>query len=894
MEPEDLEIAHYIRAALVVACALVTAAIAEEAELATPPWLDGYRVRYELNVAGDVWENKQKAAIARLPTGGWCRPDASDITVQAPDGSELPVAILGHAPDGHTLVQFAIVNKQKRYWAYVGHPTAKPARREPLPEGLTLEVRQWQGDSMDSWADVRKGLDKSTNVLGTYLVGDILQNSNPARPSDPKNFAASYRGWINIPKDGVYRFFVNSDDAVFLFINDFLVCERTGSNAPRRGRLPIKDVGNTIELTEGVHRIEVHHVVGNNHRAYGLCAMVWIRAEEKQWAFVPHATYAKSNLARVVGIESAPQSKAAAFVYGIEDTLTTVSGMKIFLVRFAAIGKSLPADEQIVWDFGDGTKGTGRSVTHLYFEEDDYKVSLTVSGKQPAFKQNVHVWPAPSRTSPFSPGKVIDLFAATDWRKGDPERVYQMFDFLLISEQRNRWPLVEQITEFLLAMDDPDPRYRSQLYTQRIEALARLGKADDALKVAEKAKAELQKVSALKLEIQLAEARVHGRFLRQYASAARLYEAMLEEHRRLNDPLLRQAAVQWGDLCMQTGNVTQAAECYRLADTFGGNEFQATAMTEAVTRGALLRLAEQKLRAGDIRQTKSLLKKIEAQYPEQKLEGLYRFLSAETDRFGGEYEDALENYGVLLKLNQWAGLHDRAVFGVSDTYFRMGEYDRATKWLANLRKNFPRYGDPKELDELEALYKELSAFASGNGSRLTDRLHDFEPDAKDPKPKILRFGTAPGLGIVGSRVALADNHPKYRHYLDMNVDAKNLIPNGLYWIEMWYREDMVQGERPHQLHVHTWLRDEKNRMNPTFKNDSTRYINRTYGVWRRLGFLQRAPLALHGNLALSMRYNWGVVEFDGLRIRHVTDQQFEALSNFIEGVDEDEEAEVDN
>src|SRR5262249_35005279 len=152
--------------------------------------------------------------------------------------------------------------------------------------------------------------------------------------------------------------------------------------------------------------------------------------------------------------------------------------------------------------------------------------------------------------------------------------------------------------------------------------------------------------------------------------AAKIYQTILEEHRRLEHPNLRLTAIRWGDLYAAAGNIVKAAELYRTANTLGGEKFQATGQTEAITRGALLRIAEQKLRSGDIRQSRQLLERIELDYPEQKMEGLYRFLRAEADRHAGRYEEAIRNYEFLLKLAQWAGYRDRALYGIADSYFR--------------------------------------------------------------------------------------------------------------------------------------------------------------------------------------------------------------------------------
>src|SRR6185437_6228825 len=142
---------------------------------------------------------------------------------------------------------------------------------------------------------------------------------------------------------------------------------------------------------------------------------------------------------------------------------------------------------------------------------------------------------------------------------------------------------------------------------------------------------------------------------------------------------------------------------------------------------------EQRLRTGDIHQTRQLLERIELDYPEQKVEGLYRFLRAEADRHGGRYEEALRNYEVLLNLVQWAGFRDRALFGLADCYARMGDEEKALKWLAGLKKSFPRYYEKQKISEYEKILearqerkKKPAAPEADGGSFFTG----FEPGAK--------------------------------------------------------------------------------------------------------------------------------------------------------------------
>ncbi len=892
-----MEVAHHIRAALNLAGAgvlllLALAGAAAHADTTSPPWLEGYAARFELQITGPADRAVCQSALATLPTGGLCRADAGDITVQTPDGKVLPVTILSHTPGQHTIIQFPRQAGIYRYFASVGHPTAVGERGPGLPEGLTLEIRQWDNLPMDDWPQMRDGLAKAP-LLDSFQVAEIIQSSNPARPSDPLNFSASYRGYLRIDQAGPYRFLVNSDDAAFLFIDDFLVCQRPGQNLPLRGQVSVADTGGVIELTKGVHRIEVHHAVSNRNSAYGLCALMWFpqgqKGERQRWELVDKEHFVQADHARVARVQFAAERPGAIFAHGLDDSLTTQTGMKLYLVRFAAHADPLPSDEQLHWDFGDGQIGVGRQPLHVYFTAGDFTVKLRVGDAGPVFQQRVHVWPSPGKTSPFSPGNVVEWFAAQNWRQGELDRVYQMFDFLLICDYAQRWPLMAQVTAYLLEQNDSDPQLRADLYNARIEALGQIGQANEALQAADQAIEQFARLPTQRLTLQLAKARVLHRQLRDLGRAGQLYEAIIAEHRRLDDPQLRLAAIRWGDVCSDAGDQSQAARCYRLAQTLGGSAYQTTAVTEAISRGAQMRVIEQTLNKGDLRQTIDLLRKLEMRQPEQKLSGLYRLIAGETARLTGRHEDALTDYEALLRMTQWAGYHDRATFGIADTYRRKTDLSRAQQWLDTLRQTYPNYGVKEQLDQYASLLK-LATERQGQGvwpmQAVTD---DFEPRDGKPHGPIGVYRVAPGLGLAGATIGLMDNHGKYIGYMDYELPLRNLVPGGWYWVEMWYRESLLQSRHRYYAHIHTYLQDEAGKMHDGFHNEGTMYFQRTYGQWRKFGFMHTAPPTVDGKLSFSLRHSWGDIEVDGLSIRRVTDAQHAALFNFIEGAGQETE-----
>lgn len=846
-----------------------------------PKWVDGYRLRYAIRLLGDPVKDPAKTALARIPTGGWLKPDASDVVVQNAAGQVFPVAVLSHQPSGDTIVQFKRTGPDRWYWIYAGGNKPPPGKPEPMPEGLTMEVREWAGDDLASWAAVRTGLQKSENVIGNGIVQEVIQTCNPARPDQPRKFAASYRGYLNIKKPGIYRFFANGDDATFLFIDGFKVQDKPGVNNRVVGSVPLRSVGTDVNLTAGVHPFEVHHVVGTNPQSLGVMLLMWVKPGDKAWSPVRYTEMVQGMYGHVASLESAA-GEASALLFGLEDSLIS-GGLQVYLTRFEAVGV-VKNPEKLEWDFGDGSKATGRSVAHVYFKAGTYNVTLKPSDGSPPFKRAVHVWPAPGQSSPLSLGEAVKVLTASGWNKQDFQRVSSIFEFLLACEQPNRWPLLEAVSRHLLAQTELEPKTRALAYSSLMESLAEQGKAQEAFKQLDPALKFFKKLPTLQVGIKLTAGEIHGRFLKDLKQAARIYQGIIDDHRRVEHPDVRVAAIRLGDLQAEAGNLTRAAEAYRLANTLGGDKFQATAGTDAVARGALLRIAEQKLRKGDIRQSRVLLDKIELEYPEQKLEGLYRYLRAESDRFSGRYEEAIRNYEVLLQLVQWAGFRDRASHGIADCFYRMGELEKSLKWYNVLKKTHPDYFAKQKLDDFQKfLMARLTGFfAKDKDAPLRPIAINFEPGEKSLLTKLPNFSIVPGLSLNGPHQVLLDGFPAYRAYLDFGFDLPNIIGDGYYLLEIWYREQLCS--KPENPHIHMWILGPKNESNPE-GSQGTAYFDRTDGQWRKFAFRIKAPLTQDGKFAVSVRHIYGVMEFDGLRITPITARQVDSLNAFIEGVE---------
>ena len=109
-----------------------------------------------------MWPTSRRSrrSSPALPTGGWLKPDASDLAVQSAAGEAAARRPSCRTiPPAMTIIQFKRNGNDAWYWAYGVNPGGpKPGpKRSRFKEGLTLELRDWAGDDLDSWAKVRAG-----------------------------------------------------------------------------------------------------------------------------------------------------------------------------------------------------------------------------------------------------------------------------------------------------------------------------------------------------------------------------------------------------------------------------------------------------------------------------------------------------------------------------------------------------------------------------------------------------------------------------------------------------------------------------------------------------------------------------------------------------------------
>jgi tetratricopeptide (TPR) repeat protein len=301
-----------------------------------------------------------------------------------------------------------------------------------------------------------------------------------------------------------------------------------------------------------------------------------------------------------------------------------------------------------------------------------------------------------------------------------------------------------------------------------------------------------------------------------------------------------------------------------------------------------LRIAEQKLKAGDVLQARQLLQRLEVEFPGRRLDGLYCFLRAESDRLSGRYEEALRCYEMILKLPQWAGFKDRALFGFADTYLRMGDLKRAKEWLGALKEGFPKTFEEKKGPDLEKLLARRldRAGKGGKDERLVDLRFALEPEDPESWGTIHDLSVVCAPGMAGGHALLMDRGHGVINYFDWYRPVKSMVPGGLYLFEIWYRELVrVPPPAPHQVTMVGF-----NVLREGEAGDGTGMAvempRNTHHRWHKLTVPIRLPLDQDFRFRVRFGNTVGHFLFDRASLRFVSDRHQDALINFLEGAKE--------
>ena len=109
---------------------------------------------------------------------------------------------------------------------------------QELSEGIRYSYYEGDWDSLPDFQSMKA------------IKEGILPNFNLSMKLKPEYFGIDYTGYIKIPKDGVYGFYLGSDDGSRLYIDDSLAVDNDGLHSMN------EQIG-VVPLAAGMHSVRI-------------------------------------------------------------------------------------------------------------------------------------------------------------------------------------------------------------------------------------------------------------------------------------------------------------------------------------------------------------------------------------------------------------------------------------------------------------------------------------------------------------------------------------------------------------------------------------------------------------------------------------------------------------
>ncbi len=218
-----------------------------------------YRVPEVLGLDGDVlWLGSQATVTLRSPLSDAVivyTLDGSDPRADSPRYAAPLRLALGAAP---TTVSARLLTADGRLGPVMRADHARtglqPARRDgdgAVRPGLRRDYFEFPAASTDALLAAKPVRSDTADAIG---IPDFAR---------PEHFGLRYRGVLDVPADGVYRFSLASDDGARLLIDEAVLIDRDGPQSPGLTH-------GSIGLAKGRHGFELRYFQGGGDRVLKL------------------------------------------------------------------------------------------------------------------------------------------------------------------------------------------------------------------------------------------------------------------------------------------------------------------------------------------------------------------------------------------------------------------------------------------------------------------------------------------------------------------------------------------------------------------------------------------------------------------------------------------------
>ena len=571
-------------------------------------WNDDWACRKTVSVVpvGDVAEHP--AAAITFTTGGELKPDAADLRVINQDGEEVPHSVIASGFEDLCTVAFPVDRPRQEFHLYYGNRGARRARYDWEPRrGLVLEVRTMGQGGLGNADQMQELVRNSPEIQGRALHPCVFDGHNRFGPSD--RYVSVYKGWLNCPVAGPYRFATTSDDASFLLVNGRLVVQWPG----RHRAVPNARHNASVTLPAGVYSFEYYHVEVDDLQ---VAEAAWQPPGQTEFTVIPPGAFAPFWSAQVTAYRKRDDPDPLDFIFWQESCLEA-EGALLSAMRFDPASRSARGGTG-QWDFGDGVTSDSRKPVHVYAQPGTYTVTLRVGERR--LSQEVRVWENERLGVDPVPRTIVEyvkLLDGYDLSKMEPGHVFAIARFAgengVLALEDKAYTTLERMPESFRDVT------AGHALIAHADDLWRLGQYDAAVDLLDNVASTHSNRTVL-----CTASYKQGRYLlalEKPDEALPLFDRL--KGRTTAMPKFRALALSGiGDVHRAQGKEEKALEQYRQAQEVA----DALPAGAALARGAYSQAVLEYLRAGEFEAALEQVERWEAAVPTDKLEGYLSLL----------------------------------------------------------------------------------------------------------------------------------------------------------------------------------------------------------------------------------------------------------------------------
>ena len=607
----------------------------------------------------------EAGVLLNIPVCGLGKPNGADVFCFNEKGRQLLLRRMGPGWPNASMVQ--VIPQGKHVYAYFGSSLNAPQAKMTLTPPICEVYDLGKLGSEAKWPAVERHLENAS-LIGRIPVRELAMTCNPV--DGRERFLMVLTAMLDTPQGGRRNFFVASDDAGYLLVDNRLVIERNGIHGPwdsLRG-----ENRQEIAFTPGLHQLRLVGV--NYEKQFTLALGEWFAKPKPRVAMVPERSFVQCGTAALTKVEA--QGRKPMPIFRFEH----IAYMQTAEVSLTAVALENYGGEDARWVFGDGVQMSGAKVTRAFATLNPVSVRCTVRDVTASgtiyFPQNA---PRQLRYQNLKDrGQMAAWIEPAMTRQKDPEQLFAFLRFFQEDELDARQvPLAERI----LKTSELDGKTR----IATLLSLARAA-AKDSPDKAVRAWRELlhQKQQPRQFADCFAEA-MEFLVYRQldYAAAAQClteYETRLPRDGRLV------AAWQF-DLARLQGKKEEAAKHFH--SLLNRRVKQQENRVFTAQGNALYANVEERLATGRIVEAESELRRWIVQTPQARADGRYSLIRARCLRKRGWLDGAVAelvgaiNYEPLLP-----NLPD-VEFELAGLYQDKGEKGRAQELWSRIVKEYP-------------------------------------------------------------------------------------------------------------------------------------------------------------------------------------------------------------